>query len=189
MWKQHKIDLGHMVAPTKGPIDMWGCGSSFYPALIGDVYAKKVNQRNYWEAKRSCQSKLGQCCACCDCAYFLLITLVLTIIRNKELFWCCVFMPLRAKWPMEPALISVFCSVMRMRGFFDPLPGWATVDGTLIHRRLTPSRYWYSFSYPRKDGKLSELRRKRRSHKYSNLWYIEPCAYQLLQSSSPLQKT
>ena len=50
--------------------------------------------------------------------------------------------PLQAKWPMELALISSFCSVKQMRVFDYPL------DGTLIHRRLAPSRRWYSFTYP-----------------------------------------
>ena len=31
--------------------------------------------------------------------------------------------PLRAKWPMEPALISGFCTVKRMRVFDSPLTG------------------------------------------------------------------
>ena len=41
------------------------------------------------------------------------------------------------------------------------------LEGTLMRRRLAPSRSWYSFYRPRKDGKLSQLRRKRRSHKCS----------------------
>ena len=36
---------------------------------------------------------------------------------------------------MEPAHISGFCSVKRMRVFDSPL------DGTLIHRRLAPKRF------------------------------------------------
>ena len=31
--------------------------------------------------------------------------------------------PLRAKWPMEPVLISGFCSVKRMRVFDSPWTG------------------------------------------------------------------
>ena len=49
--------------------------------------------------------------------------------------------PLRARWPMEPALISGFCSVKRMRV-------WLSLDETLIYRRLALSRRWYSFIYP-----------------------------------------
>ena len=48
--------------------------------------------------------------------------------------------PLRARWPMEPALISAFCS-LRWR-YLTP-PGW-----TLIQHRLAPSRRWYAFTYP-----------------------------------------
>ena len=44
---------------------------------------------------------------------------------------------LRARWPVEPVLISGFCSVILL-----------LLDGTLIHRRLAPSRRWYSFTYP-----------------------------------------
>ena len=60
---------------------------------------------------------------------------------------------------MEVVLISGFCSVKRMRVFDSPL------DGTLIHRRLAPSRCWYSFTYP---GRMESLSRKE-GHKYSNL--------------------
>ena len=42
---------------------------------------------------------------------------------------------------MEPALISSFWSVRRMRV-------WLLLDGTLMHRWLAPSRRWYSFTYP-----------------------------------------
>ena len=44
---------------------------------------------------------------------------------------------------MKPALIPSFCSVKRMSV-------WLPLDGTLIHCRLAPSRFWYSFTYPRK---------------------------------------
>mgnify|MGYP001795693070 CR=1 FL=1 len=49
---------------------------------------------------------------------------------------------MRAKWPMELAIISGFCSVKWMR-YFD-----SSLDGTLIHCRLASSRCWYSFIYP-----------------------------------------
>ena len=42
---------------------------------------------------------------------------------------------------MEPALIFGFYNVKRKSLSFLP-------DGTLIHRRLPPSRSWYSFTYP-----------------------------------------
>ena len=49
--------------------------------------------------------------------------------------------PLRAKWPMEVALIS---SSVVLSGWESLTPpGW-----TLIYRRLAPSRRWYSFTYP-----------------------------------------
>ena len=51
--------------------------------------------------------------------------------------------PLRARWPMDPALISGFCSVKPPDESLR-LP----LNGTLIHRRLAPSRCWYSFTYP-----------------------------------------
>ena len=43
---------------------------------------------------------------------------------------------------MKPALISGFCCVK--------LPP----DGTIIYRRLAPSRCWYSFTYP---GEMESL--------------------------------
>ena len=46
--------------------------------------------------------------------------------------------PLRARWTMEPALISGFCSIKRMRV-------WFLLDGTLIHRRLANSWYLPTF--------------------------------------------
>ena len=64
-------------------------------------------------------------------------------------------MKLLAKWPMEPALISGFCSVKQMRVFDSSWTG-------LIHHRLAPSGHWYSFTYPGRmeswvilDGKKS----------------------------------
>ena len=45
---------------------------------------------------------------------------------------------------------------------------WLTLDGTLIHRRLTPSRHWYSFTYLGRKSCVS-LGQKKRSHKDSNL--------------------
>ena len=50
--------------------------------------------------------------------------------------------PLQANWPMEPALVSGFCNFKQARV-------WFPLDGTLIHHRVAPSRYWYSFTYPR----------------------------------------
>ena len=47
--------------------------------------------------------------------------------------------PIQTKWPMEPAPISTFCNVKRIRPF--PL------DRTLIHRNLAPRRL-YSFTNP-----------------------------------------
>ena len=52
--------------------------------------------------------------------------------------------PLQAKWPMKPALNSVFWSVKWMRVFDSPL------DRTLIYSRLAPSRHWNSFTYPKR---------------------------------------
>ena len=71
--------------------------------------------------------------------------------------------PLQAKGPMERALISGFCSVKRMRVFYPPFgrdtnPSQVSSQQTLVLIYL-----------PRKDGKLSWLRWKRRLHKYSNL--------------------
>ena len=52
---------------------------------------------------------------------------------------------------MEPALISGFCSVKRMRV------------------KVSSQQTLVLIYLPRKDGKLSWLRRERRLHKYSNL--------------------
>ena len=74
--------------------------------------------------------------------------------------------PLRAEWPMEPALISGFCSVKKMRVFDSP--------GQDTNPSLVSSQQTLVLIYlPRKDGKLSWLRRKRRLHKYSNLGKAE----------------
>ena len=56
--------------------------------------------------------------------------------------------------PWSRRLISGFCSAKRMRVFDSPL------DGTLIHCRLTPSRRWYSFTYPGRMESWVSLGRK-----------------------------
>ena len=47
----------------------------------------------------------------------------------------------RAKRPMKKGLISNFYGIKRMSL-------WLPLDGTLTHRRLAPSRSWYSFTHP-----------------------------------------
>ena len=67
----------------------------------------------------------------------------------------------RAK-PMEPALISGFCNDKRMRVFDSP--------GQDTNPSQVSSQQTLVFIYlPRKDGKPSWLRRKRRPHKDLNL--------------------
>ena len=55
---------------------------------------------------------------------------------------------------MEPVLISCFCNVKSTRAFDSPWMGH-------IHRRLAPSRRWYSFTYPgRMEAELAQAERK-----------------------------
>ena len=63
---------------------------------------------------------------------------------------------------MELVLISGFCSIKGMRVFDSP--GWDTNPLQVSSQQTLVLIY-----LPRKDGKLSWLRRKRRSHKFSNL--------------------
>ena len=98
--------------------------------------------------------------------------------------------PLQAKWPMEPALISGFCFVRLMRVFSSPqmgqfvsfasyLPPYYSHLPLPLNVSFQTNLKWDINPFqvssqqtlvliylPRKDGKL---RRKRRSHKYSNL--------------------
>ena len=57
-----------------------------------------------------------------------------------------------AKWPMEPALVSVVLS----RWESDSL----TLDETLIYRSVAPSRCWYSFTNPIRMESWVSLNRK-----------------------------
>ena len=71
------------------------------------------------------------------------------IVKCKINYFSCISIrmlvklnPLWAKWLIiEPALISGFCNGKPMRVF------WLPLDGLLTHRRLAPSRCWYSFTY------------------------------------------
>ena len=74
--------------------------------------------------------------------------------------------------PLEPALISSFCSVKWMSH-------WLPLDRTLIHHRLAPSRSWYSFYWPHKNGELHKLWQKR-SHKCSTLGRARVWTWKLL---------
>ena len=68
------------------------------------------------------------------------------------------FLLSRAKWPMKRALISRFCSVKRVRVFDSP--GRDTNPSQVSSQQKLVLIY-----LPRKDGKLSWLRRERKSYK------------------------
>ena len=70
--------------------------------------------------------------------------------------------PLRDKWPIEPALISGFCSVKRISVLSLTLHGWDTNPP-----QVSSQQRLVLICLPRKDGKLSYLRRKSKANKNS----------------------
>ena len=93
---------------------------------------------------------------------------------------------------MEPVLISSFCSVKRMHESL-----WLPLDGTLIHRRLAPSRCWYSFTYLGRMGSWVGLGEKKVPQIFQS-WQSQDWtgdlvvrrqrSYQLHQTCPPLKK-
>ena len=51
---------------------------------------------------------------------------------------------------------------------------WLLLDGTLIHRRLAPTRHWYSFTYPGRMESWVNLGGKNGQNRGSNLY--KPCS-------------
>ena len=87
-------------------------------------------------------------------------------------------------WPMEPALISGFCSVMQMRVFLTP-PGRNTNPSQVSSQQMLVLIY-----LPRKDGKLSQLRRKGHTNSQISgepVWNWGPCGLkaEILQLRQP----
>ena len=94
---------------------------------------------------------------------FVVIEISITFLKSS-IALCFEFQklnPLLTKWPMEPVLISGFCSVKWMR--VSDSPGRDTNPSQVSSQQMLVLIY-----LPWNDRKLSLLRRKR-SHKYSNL--------------------
>ena len=70
--------------------------------------------------------------------------------------------PLGTKWLIELALISSFCCDKRMIVFEFLL------EGTLIHRKLAPSRRLYSFTYPGRIESYFSVRGNKVAQKFKS---------------------
>ena len=89
----------------------------------------------------------------CTRSSVLITSCAETLKYNWVRFYVMLF-PQHDKSPSTPS----FCSVNRMR-----VKRHWSLGGTLVHRRLAPSRRWYSFNYPGKMESWIKFRRKNRS--------------------------